>query len=166
MNVTIGGETLVSEGRRREVFASIATDRGLSIATVHFVETDSPLQARAGELARTYRLSLDGEPLGYVFGLTWSGRFYYLLIGCDYERHGKHSPGLLLYDGIIEDWLRDGGTVFDFTIGDEPFKQDFGTVATPMFALKRSASWRGRLASAAFDAREQLRKINWGRKRP
>jgi flagellar hook-associated protein 1 FlgK len=54
VNVTIGGETLVSEGRRREVFASISTDRGLGIATVHFVETDSPLQARAGELAGLY----------------------------------------------------------------------------------------------------------------
>ena len=30
-------------------------------------------------------MSLDGEPLCYVFGLTWSGRFYYLLIGCDYD---------------------------------------------------------------------------------
>lgn len=54
VNVTVNGETLVSEGRRREVFSSISTDRGLSIATVHFVETDSPLQARAGELTGLY----------------------------------------------------------------------------------------------------------------
>ena len=58
---------------------------------------------RAKASARTYRLSLDGASVGYVFGLTWNGRFHYLLIGCDYAAHGRHSPGLILYDMIIED---------------------------------------------------------------
>jgi CelD/BcsL family acetyltransferase involved in cellulose biosynthesis len=117
--------------------------------------------AEAG-FSRTYALTLGGEDIGYVFGLTWKGRLHYLLIGCDYEKHGRHSPGLLMYDGIIEDWMKDVGTVFDFTIGDEAFKADFGTTPTPMFEIRRAATWRGRLGAAAFDAREQLKK--WGTK--
>lgn len=109
-------------------------------------------------LARTYLLSLDDEALGYVFGLAWNGRFHYLLIGCDYDRHGRHSPGLLMYDGIIEDWMRSGGEIFDFTIGDEAFKAEFGTTPTRMFALTRTPTLRGRLALAAFNARAMLRR--------
>lgn len=114
--------------------------------------------ATAG-LARTYALMLGDEAVGHVFGLTHAGRFHYLLIGCDYERHGRHSPGLILYDTMIEDWIAAGGTVFDFTIGDEAFKQDFATVPTPMFELLQTSTWRGRLAHAAFHARTELRRL-------
>lgn len=110
-------------------------------------------------LARTYSLMLDGQSIGHVFGLTHAGRFNYLLIGCDYETHGRHSPGLILYDTIIEDWVAAGGSTFDFTIGDEPFKADFGTVPTPMYMLLSTPTWRGRLARATFDAREQLARL-------
>jgi CelD/BcsL family acetyltransferase involved in cellulose biosynthesis len=110
-------------------------------------------------LARTYALTLDGEPLAYVFGLTHAGRFHYLLIGSDYATHGKHSPGLIAYDLIIEDWLSAGGDCFDFTIGDEPFKRDFGTSATAMYLLSRCNTPRGRLAVAAFRFRDRLREL-------
>lgn len=112
--------------------------------------------ARAG-LARTYSLLQDGETVGHLFGLTSGGCFHYLLIGCDYERFGRHSPGLLLYDLIIEDWIAAGGTAFDFTIGDEPFKRDFGTIATPMHRIAVPATALGRLALFALEARTRLR---------
>lgn len=107
-------------------------------------------------LARTYVLERDGEALGYTFGLTSAGRFNYLLIGCDYDTHGRHSPGLLMYDGMIADWIASGGTVFDFTIGDEPFKADFGTNATAMFMIGAQPTIRGRLANLAFEAKARL----------
>lgn len=107
----------------------------------------------AVSLARTYALELDGAVLGYTFGLTSEGRFHYLLIGCDYYTHGRHSPGLLLYDGMIADWMAAGGTVFDFTIGDEPFKADFGTSATAMFMIGAQPTLRGRIAHLAFEAK-------------
>lgn len=124
----------------------------------HFYADVATTGATAG-LARTYALMLGDEAIGHVFGLTHAGRFHYLLIGCDYERHGRHSPGLILYDTMIEDWIAAGGNVFDFTIGDEAFKKDFATVPTPMFELVRIPTWRGRLARAAFDARAELRRL-------
>ncbi|MEX3008565.1 GNAT family N-acetyltransferase [Hoeflea sp. TYP-13] len=105
--------------------------------------------ARNG-LASTWQLSADGETLGYVFGLTHAGRYYYLLIGCDYERFGQFSPGLQLYDGIMEGWLDRGGTWFDFTIGDEDFKMKFGTSPTSMYVLMKPASLLGMAAMQAM----------------
>jgi CelD/BcsL family acetyltransferase involved in cellulose biosynthesis len=112
--------------------------------------------ARSG-FARTYSLETDGEVVGITFAITAAGRLNYLLIGCDYARFGRHSPGLLLYDGMIADWINEGGDVFDFTIGDEPFKTDFGTHRTPMSGLTRAATWRGSLALSALDLRETWR---------
>ncbi len=131
---------LIQDDRVRDFYATVAVEAG------------------DGRLAEIYRLDIGGAPAGYVYGLGHRGRFYYLLIGCDYENHGRASPGLVLYDRIIADWIGRGGDVFDFTIGDEPFKADFGTETTPMFALVDAPTWRGKLALAAFRAHAQLRK--------
>lgn len=114
--------------------------------------------ARAGDFARIYRLKLDGEDVAQAFGLVLGGRFHYLLIGADYERFGKHSPGLVLYDLLIEQWIAEGGTIFDFTIGDEAFKLDFGTTATPMHALVEASTLKGRLALSTFDTLRRVRR--------
>lgn len=103
--------------------------------------------------ARTYRLSHDGDTVSLVFALTHQRRLYYMLIGCDYERFGKHSPGLVFYDLLMADWVAAGGAVFDFTIGDEPFKRDYGTRAVAMFQLTRTPTLKGRLGHAAFEGR-------------
>ena len=109
------------------------------------------------DFARTYALTLDGQDIGFVFGLTQDGRFLYLLIGCDYETHGRHSPGLLMYDMIIEDWIGDDGNIFDFTIGDEGFKADFGTAPTAIFAIRQAPTLLGKLALAGYASRDRIR---------
>jgi CelD/BcsL family acetyltransferase involved in cellulose biosynthesis len=126
-------------------------------AFVHDFYADVAVSGAPSGFARTYALSADGVDVGYTFNLAWKGRLHYLLIGCDYEQFGKHSPGLILYDETMRDWHAAGGEVFDFTIGDEPFKGQFGAVSTPMFQLRAAASWRGRLAMAAHEARDRLR---------
>lgn len=98
--------------------------------------------------ARTYRLSENGRTVGIVFGITHLGRFNYLLIGCDYDNYSKHSPGLLMYDQIMADWVSAGGDIFDFTIGDEPFKADFGTRPIQMSGFNRAISITGRVADS------------------
>jgi CelD/BcsL family acetyltransferase involved in cellulose biosynthesis len=115
------------------------------------------IDGAAEGFAAVYRLDIGGATAGTVFGLCHGGAYHYLLIGCDYANFGRCSPGLILYDRIIRDWIGRGGTVFDFTIGDEPFKADFGTEPTRMFAVVHAPGWRGRLALAAFEARAQLR---------
>ncbi len=95
----------------------------------------------------TWLATSDGQVAAIVFGLTHKGQFLYLLIGADYENHGRHSPGLQMYDWIIENWMDRGGTCFDFTIGDEPFKAQFGAEPTAMSAFLKGNSLRGKAAA-------------------
>ncbi|MGI9363941.1 MAG: GNAT family N-acetyltransferase [Rhizobiaceae bacterium] len=108
--------------------------------------------------AETWMLSSDGEIAAVLFGLTHKGRFLYLLIGADYDGFARHSPGLVLYDWIIEDWMERGGTSFDFTIGDEPFKAKFGTSASKMSMYLEANSLLGKLVLNLFGAK--LRREN------
>lgn len=104
----------------------------------------------SNNVARTYQLTADGKRVGVIFGLIKNGRYHYLLIGCDYDNYGKHSPGLLMYDLIMADWLEEGGDVFDFTIGDEPFKAKFGAQSTKMYGILQAGSVIGKIASFAI----------------
>jgi CelD/BcsL family acetyltransferase involved in cellulose biosynthesis len=92
--------------------------------------------ASVNGLARTFRLSSDGQTAAVMFGLVHHRRFHYVILAGDYGAFGRYSPGLLIMDLAIEAWVEQGGEVFDFTIGDEPFKSAFGCFRTPMSAIR------------------------------
>lgn len=108
---------------------------------------DDPLQTRHGlafysevaarghlsGLSRTFRLSHEGRTVALLFGLVDGSSFCYIILACNYEQYADFSPGLLIFQRVIERWAQDGGTVFDFTIGDEPYKRELGCTSTPMF---------------------------------
>lgn len=91
--------------------------------------------ARSG-LARTYRLATEDGCIALVFGLVDGGCFRYILLACNYPIHGRRSPGRVALDRVMAAWAADGGTSFDFTIGDEPFKAGFGCSRSPMYEFR------------------------------
>lgn len=117
--------------------------------SVHAFYAEIAARGATNGYARTYRLAENGNTAGIVFGTVHHGRYNYLLIGCDYETYAKCSPGLIMYDRIMADWTEAGGTIFDFTIGDEPFKTNFGTRPVDMFSINKPVSLAGQLASSA-----------------
>ena len=108
----------------------------------------------AGGFSEVWRLGADGETAGLLFGVTHAGIFHYLLIGCDYDRFGRHSPGQQLYERVIEDWMARGGTAFDFTIGDEPFKRQYGTQPTPMRRFCAARTLPGKVGRLVLQRRQ------------
>ncbi len=91
--------------------------------------------ASEGGLARTFLLR-SGEGLAAImFGLVHGRRFHYVVLACNYAGFARFSPGLMILDMAIEHWIGAGGDVFDFTIGDEPFKAAFGCTRTPMYTI-------------------------------
>ncbi len=87
--------------------------------------------------ARTYMLTCNAAPVALCFGLVNSNSYHYLVLACDYDTYGRFSPGIMILDSAMSDWATEGGTVFDFTIGDEPFKSTFRCKKTSMFKLTR-----------------------------
>lgn len=129
----------------------------IQAAEVEAFYADVAAAGLADGFAGLYEIRTEDGGFGYAFGIAHKGRFNYLLIGCDYAGQGRNSPGLILYDSMIEDWIANSGKIFDFTIGDEPFKTQFATEPTAMWSVTSAATWRGRLAKQGFALRERFR---------
>jgi CelD/BcsL family acetyltransferase involved in cellulose biosynthesis len=71
-----------------------------------------------------------------LFGLIDKKTFRYVILACNYADYARCSPGLQIFDRAIAHWAGTGGDVFDFTIGDEPYKRELGCVSTPMFGFE------------------------------
>lgn len=82
--------------------------------------------------------TLDREIVSIQYGLSHNKCFSMLMPGIDYERIGRFSPGLLINEDMIKDRIEKGYEIFDFTVGDEPYKQKFGTISAPIYTL-----WQG-----------------------
>ena len=98
---------------------------------------DVAMRGAVSGSSRTYRLSAGGEAVAVLFGIVHRDRFCYLVLGADYARYGKFSPGAIMFDRVMEHWFDGGGQIFDFTIGDEPFKAGFCCTRSPMHEFVR-----------------------------
>jgi len=94
-------------------------------------------------LCRTYTMSLDGRPISGVWGLTHRGQFLAVLGGFDLTGYKNYSIGALVFEAIAGDCIERGESVLDFTIGDESYKQLFGTQPTGMWMMSGSGSSLG-----------------------
>jgi flagellar hook-associated protein 1 FlgK len=69
LSVAIGGEFLVFEGIRREVFTDTIEGGGIALGTVQFVDTQAELETTAGELQGLYT-ARDGIVSGFLTDLS------------------------------------------------------------------------------------------------
>ena len=95
---------------------------------------------------------LSGEPVAVMFGLVHQRTFSLVLIGFNLLKYRRLSVGLL----AIEDTLRAsnecGDLGYDFTIGDYPYKVQFGARSKPLYEWRVAGTIRGRLAVLATEA--------------
>ena len=103
------------------------------------------------ELARTYRLTLDGKTIASALGLSHKGTLLVILGGFTQTEHKNQSVGSLMFELIAKDCIAQGDTVLDFTIGDEPYKLTFGATPSPMWQMSRAGSALGLAASTVIE---------------
>jgi len=104
------------------------------------------LAGAASGFARGYRLSLDGRSLGGAWGIGHHGRFLLLISGLDYAAHPRQSLGALTFEDLARDCIGNQDQVFDFTIGDEGYKQQFGAEPSPLWIASAHATGLGMVA--------------------
>ena len=101
--------------------------------------------ARDG-FARTHCLYLSGEPVAITFGVVQRGVYALLLVGLDVARHSRLSPGLLAIEDTLRESLEAGDSTYDFTIGDHPYKLQFGGQPTSLYEWHQARTLRGHAA--------------------
>ena len=110
--------------------------------------------------ARTECLYLAGEPIAVQFGLVRQGVYSMLMIGLDIARDARLSPGLLAIEDSIRSSIEAGDRVYDFTIGDHPYKLQFGGELVPLEEWHRARTPRGHATVLAIAlVREAKRRL-------
>ncbi len=106
--------------------------------------------ARGGP-ARLSVLDVGGEPAAITLDLVDREQHVFVLVGYDVVRLRNCSLGLVVVDELVRAAIAEGQHTFDLTVGDEPYKADFGARPTPMHSIRVAATVRGRAAAAVGD---------------
>lgn len=114
------------------------------------------------DIARVGRLTLDGRLLAGCFGTLTGDTFQLLVVAHDGEWK-NWSPGLLAIESSIALLCAGGVTVYDFTIGDEPYKMDFGVDVEKLYELQTPLTLKGRVYLRLRAIARRLRSLTRGR---
>ncbi len=108
-------------------------------------------------LGRIAALSIEGEVVAIGYGLVHAQHFYLLLHTFTGSKWRNYSPGLQLITRMMQ-WAQDEGlTYFDFTIGAEGYKMDFGVEEQPLYQCVQASTMRGSWCALKAHLRAKVR---------
>jgi CelD/BcsL family acetyltransferase involved in cellulose biosynthesis len=109
----------------------------------------------------TYVSRLDVGPVTAAanFGLMFRGRYYYILAGYDDGELARFGPGYTQLQDVMRHALEHGCKVFDFTIGDEPYKREWCDAEIKLCDYVSPVSLRGWMAAVPTVAFRQLKRV-------
>ncbi len=113
---------------------------------------DLAIENAANGFVRLYQFTFDGDIVAVQYAIEHDGRYLMLMMGLDFERVGRYSPGLLMTEDLICQCIKDGVKLFDFTVGDEPYKLKFGTTKIPIYTLWHTHSMLGNVGLTVAEA--------------
>ena len=93
-------------------------------------------------------LKVGETPIAASFGLMRDRAYLSVMPTFAVENWGRYRPGMIMFDAMLEEFgpKTDFEGYFDFTIGDEPYKQRFGATGSPLFETMIPRSLKGALA--------------------
>lgn len=118
------------------------------------------LAERHPELCQLSTLDAGDMTLAANWGLVWHGRYYYVLSTMTDGPLRSHSPGQIHLHDLMAWSAAHGIETFDFTAGDEAYKDDWCDTVEPLFDVHLGFTARGRvLAALRAGARAAKREI-------
>jgi CelD/BcsL family acetyltransferase involved in cellulose biosynthesis len=87
-------------------------------------------------------------PIAACYGMTREKAYLSVMPTFAAEEWETYRPGMLMFDAMLEEFGQRTGFegYFDFTIGDEPYKQRFGATGSPLMECMSPRSVKGALA--------------------
>jgi CelD/BcsL family acetyltransferase involved in cellulose biosynthesis len=115
---------------------------------------------QSARLTHLSRLDVGAGTAAANFGLTFRGRYYYILAGYDDGELARFGPGAIQLQDLLRYATEQGCKLFDFTIGDEPYKREWCDTEIRLCDYVAPASWRGwPVAIATVAVRHLKRRI-------
>jgi len=103
-----------------------------------------------GSFARLYAMKMEGDVIAIALGLSHRDSLLVIMTAFDIEGYKSQSLGALMFERVARDCIERGDQVLDFTIGDEPYKKQFGAQPSPMSSVMQAGSAVGSVALFAL----------------
>ena len=142
-------ESLLDWRQRR--FQDVNDDRDAAIQRTFYRRL-----VEGGSLARVGRLRLNNELIAGCLCLVEGERILILMIAYN-KSFANWAPGLLTFESCITAAAELGLSVFDLTIGDESYKQLFGTDSVALLELRQPLTLRGRLVLSFLGLKPRIK---------
>jgi len=142
--------------KRNQVAAGGAIDPFSNVETDHFFGTLASSPALAASF-RVFSLNVAGEPIACAFGLNAGDNFVLYQTAYKVGEYVRYSPGVLLLLHMMEKMADEGRCIFDFSIGDEPYKFDWATRHDRLSVSIRTNSLKGWLAKITILAKLNMK---------
>ena len=94
----------------------------------------------------------------YLSGLIHRDRYYYVLIGYDLDNYADYSPGRQHLYWLLERSFDEGLKVFDFTIGDESYKDRWCETTLNLWNSIRATSSKGAFFGRLYETTERIKR--------
>ena len=139
-------------------FAALGRDDAVADPMWAAFYRDLASRRAAKPFARLIVLRCGGRPVACGLGLVHEGAFLLLIPSFDLENFGRFSPGKLLIFRAMEAFAAEGLAYFDLTIGDEPYKRQFGTDDRELHEVVQPRSLIGRWAGLVWRLKVKVRR--------
>ena len=111
-------------------------------------------------LVHISELSVAGQPAALNVGLTFQRRYYHLLASyTDEPEVARFGPGAAHLNDLLALAIGRGLVIFDFTIGDEPYKADWCETRQTLHDHLDAATARGSVIVAAHAAKQRVKRL-------
>jgi CelD/BcsL family acetyltransferase involved in cellulose biosynthesis len=91
------------------------------------------MNAATRPIVHLSRLDVGGQTAAVSLGLTFRGSYYLVLSSYDVGELSRFSPGSAHLHELMRHAIDADCTVFDFTVGDEPYKRDWSENESMLF---------------------------------
>ena len=126
-------------------------------AYVDFIKAFTRAHA-AGEAAVLAAIEVEGEVVAAQWGVVRDGRFYCLVHAHDQGRFARYSPGNILLRRVLEWSCENGIAVFDFTYGEESYKDHWCECRLDLYDSLLARTPLGLAAVLGLRCRDGLRR--------
>jgi CelD/BcsL family acetyltransferase involved in cellulose biosynthesis len=114
--------------------------------------------ARTKEIAHVSRLDVGAVPAAVNLGLIHRGCYYHMLASYGDGDAARFGPGAAHLHDLMRHAIDHGCNVFDFTVGDEPYKRDWCDTELMLYDRIAAASPRGALVAAPMRAGQRFKR--------
>ena len=110
-------------------------------------------------LVHVSRVDIGTDCAAANFGIVFGDCYYHVLASIVDAEVARYGPGVLHLRELMAHAIKLGLKRFDFTVGDEPYKQEWSDVDLKLFDYAATVTWRGVPARWLWSVRRRIKRF-------